>query len=226
MTATIGPDDFDFTASPRPDLLRAVTGLQPGPAQTHVLLADYGVNSCQRLAAGDAGGRVTFGLWPAELKEQANHLYGQRRGRRMISAARAHDWSAAPSPHLAFWNAAPIVRLYMSPPLDAAEYVGRWEDGDLDLVGAYAPAEVRATLWPWLKGRGYATAEDDITLETWLTTRLKNRPAFMRPGLRLKRHCGRADFLNARAASSTVGRIREELSEILEAAGDVAPWTR
>jgi hypothetical protein len=137
MTATIGPDDFDFTASPRPDLLRAVTGLEPVPAQTHVLLADYGVNSCQRLAAGDAGGRVTFGLWPAELKEQAKHLYGRRLGRPMISAARAHGWSAAPSPHLAFWNAAPIVRLYMSPSLDAADYARRWEDEDLEWVGGH-----------------------------------------------------------------------------------------
>jgi hypothetical protein len=203
MTATIGPDDFDLTASPRPDLLRAVTGLEPVPAQTHVLLADYGVNSCQRLAAGDAGGRVTFGLWPAELKEQAKHLYGRRLGRPMISAARAHGWSAAPSPHLAFWNAAPIVRLYMSPSLDAADYARRWEDEDLEWVGAYAPAEVRSTLWPWLKRRGYADVEDDSTLETWLTTRLKKRLAFVRPGLRLKRQCGADDLLNMRAASLT-----------------------
>jgi hypothetical protein len=182
MAATIGPDDLDFTASPRPDLLRAVTGLEPVPAQTHVLLADYGVRSCQRLAAGDAGGRVTFGLWPAELKEQAKHLYGRRLGRRMVSIARARDWNAAPSPHLAFWNAAPVVRLYMSPSIDADEYAHRWEDEDLAWVGAHSRDEVRTTLWPWLKNRGYATAADDSILETRLTTRLKNRPAFLRRG--------------------------------------------
>ena len=108
-----------------------------------MMLDGLGVQSMQRLAIGDVGGNVVVALWPAELKEQATYLYGQRLGRPMIAAACELGWTAKPSPHLAFRNASPPLRLYMAPPLDAAEYARRWEEGDLEQVGAHSRADVR-----------------------------------------------------------------------------------
>ena len=110
------------------------------------------------LGIGDVGGNVVVGLWPAELKEQAKYLYGRRLGRPMVAAARERGWTAEPSPHLAFRNASPTVRLYMAPHVDAAEYARRWEEGDLERVGAHAREDVRDKLWPWLKSGSIAPA--------------------------------------------------------------------
>lgn len=39
--ATIGADDLDITASPRPDVLRAISGLDPVEKGSHVLLVEW-----------------------------------------------------------------------------------------------------------------------------------------------------------------------------------------
>jgi hypothetical protein len=211
VATTIGADDVGLFASPQRDLLRAISGIDPVEKGTHVLLEPHGVRSSHRLAAGDVGGALWVALWPAELKEQATYLYGQRLAGPMIEASRAHGWTAQPSPHLAFRNSQPALRLYMSPPLDASEYARRWEDGDLERVGAHSRAEVRQTLWPWLKSRGYATDADDEVVEDWLSRCLGNRDALLRPGLRLKRECGSA---------TSPETLRREVDAILAAAGE------
>jgi hypothetical protein len=218
VPATIGANDVDFFASPLPRLLRAVSGIEPVEKGTHVLLDAHGVRSTQRLAAGDRGGTRWVALWPGELKEQATYLYGQRLARPMIEVARANGWTAAPSPHLAFRNSPAARRLYMAPEVDASEYAGRWEDRDLEWVGAHSAADVRRRLWPWLKSRGYAADADDEVLEEWLSERLGNRPALMRPGLRLKRRCD---------PDTGAETLRREIDAILTAAGEpVLPATR
>lgn len=193
MTATIGPDDADIHDSPRPRILREITGLEPVAKGTHVLVDRLGFRSIQRVAAGDVNGSLVVALWPAELKPQALHLYGKRRGRTMISAALAHGWTATSAPQLAFWHAAPPVRLYMEPTVDTLEYARRWEEDDLDWVGAHPRADVRRVLWPWLKSREYVTDADDAVLDQWLASYLGRRPALLRPGLRLKRRCAPSD---------------------------------
>lgn len=217
VATTIGADDIGLFASPQRELLRAISGIDPVEKGTHVLLEPHGVRSSHRLAAGDVGGALWVALWPAELKTQATYLYGQRLARPMIEAARAHGWTAEPSPHLAFRNSQPALRLYMAPKLDAAEYARRWEDGDLERVGAHSRSEVRGSLWPWLKNRGYATDSDDQVLEDWLSRCLGDRPALMRPGLRLKRAC---------RSGETPEALRAEINAILAAAGEpVLPGT-
>ena len=213
MAAAIGADDLDITESPRPDLLYAISGIEPVEKDTHVLLEPHGVQSTHRLAAGDPGGTLHLALWPAELKTQATYLYGQRLARPMIETARAQGWTADPSPHLAFRNSQPALRLYMAPPIDASEYARRWEEGDLERVGAHSRADVRGSLWPWLKCRGYATDTDDGVLEEWLSRCLGDRPALMRPGLRLKRVC---------RSGETPEALRVEVNAILAAAGEPA----
>jgi hypothetical protein len=140
----------------------------------------------------------------------------------MIAAARKRGWTAEPSPHLAFRNASPLLRLYMAPHLDAAEYARRWEEGDLERVGAHARADVRGELWPWLKTRGYATDGDDSVLVEWLETRLGKRPALLRPGLRLKRAWPRDTLASRREASALAEEIRADVDAILVAAHEPA----
>ena len=115
--------------------------------------------SAQRLAFGDVGGGIVVGLWPAELKRQADYLYTDGRGGAMVAAATQRGWEVRPSPHLAFFNSAPAQRLYMDPELDAEVYAERWEGADGRLIGQHSGEEVRHHLWPWLKQRGYASAE-------------------------------------------------------------------
>ena len=101
MAATIGADDLDVFRSPHPDLLRQLSGIEPVPAGTHVVLEEHGVKSTQRLAIGDVG-ELVAALWLAELKKQALYPYEIRRGSQMVEAARAQGWTAEASPQLAF----------------------------------------------------------------------------------------------------------------------------
>ena len=220
MTARIGADDVVLFSAPQPDVLRQISGIEPEAAETHVFLGPYGVQSTQRLALGDVGGGLVAGLWPAELKTQAEYLYGLGLATPMIAAARRLGWTAEPSPHIGFWNSAPDQRLYMSPSLDAAEYAHRWQTGDLRRVRQYEPAEVRTTLWPWLKERGYASAVDDEMLERFLTSRLKKRPAHMRPGLRLKRRWDAETIRGLGGRRAVAAAIRGDVNAILAAAGE------
>lgn len=144
MTARIGADDSGFFESPRPQLLREISGIQPEPSGVHVLLYDHGVQSTQRLALGDVGGGIVVALWPAELKSQAEYLYADGRGKAMVAAARKREWDVTPTPHLAFFNSAPAERLYMAPEVDAAEYAVRWEKTDGRHIGRH-PSEKGAS---------------------------------------------------------------------------------
>ena len=176
------------------------------------------MQSTQRIGAGDVGGNLWIALWPAELKEQAKYLYGKRLARPMIDAARRQGWTATANPHLAFRNSQPSLRLYMAPAIDAYEYAGRWEDSDLEWVGAHSRADVRRTLWPWLKSRGYVENADDQVLEEWLSSCLGRRPAFMRPGIYFKRKFN---------STTKAELIRHEVNAILAAAHEPAlPATR
>jgi hypothetical protein len=220
MAATIGPNDVNLYESPLPQLLRETSGIQPVNAGTHVMLKGYRVRSIRRLAIGDVGGRVTVSVWPAELKEQAKYLYGQRLGRAMIATARERGWTAKPNPHLAFRNSAAARCLYMEPQLDAAEYARRWEEGDLERVGAHQRADIRADLLPWLKSRGYATDDDDPVLEEWIATCLGNRPTFLRPGLRLSRAWRTDALASPLEPSALADEVRSDVDAILRAAGE------
>src|SRR5438067_1153719 len=108
MRAAVGADDLEMFQEPLPELLRDVSGIEPESASLHVLLEDHGVVSAQRLALSGYGGGVVVALWPGELKSQAEYLYGNQLGRRMVAAALERGWKAEGSPQLAFRNSAPV----------------------------------------------------------------------------------------------------------------------
>jgi hypothetical protein len=136
-----------------------------------------------------------------------------------VAAARDHGWSAAASPHVAFFTAQPAVRLYMAPAIDAAKYARRWEQTDLDWVRQFQPKNVRAELWPWLKRRGYASDRDDRVLEQFLQI-LGRRPAHMRPGLRLKHRWDAEAIRGLGGRKALASELRRHIDAILGAAGD------
>jgi hypothetical protein len=219
MTARIGADDVAFFESPHPTLLREISGIEPEPSGVHVLLDKHaGVQSTQRLALGDAGGGIVVALWPAELKPQADYLYTNGRGKAMVMAAREHGWDVRPSPHLAFFTSPPSQRLYMAPELDPEEYAERWEGADAWHIGQHSADEVRQHLWPWLKQRGYASAEDDDVLRQFLSL-LGRRPTHLRPAMRFRRQWDAA-AVSQLGRTELASAVRAEVNDILQAAGE------
>ena len=220
MTARIGADDLElFRGQGLPQVLAAVMGTDPGPDGWHAPFGDR-VRSVQRLGLAGPGGGLVVGMWPGELKAQAQHLYQRGRAAAMIARAVERGWIAEPSPQLAFWNSPPEQRLYMRPAIDADRYVSRWEGPDMRRVGRHSREEVERTLWPWLKLRGYADDGDDPVLSEFLEHRLGTRQADLRPGLRLRRHWDRAAVDEAGGAAAMVDVIRADVTAILGAAGE------
>jgi 5-methylcytosine-specific restriction endonuclease McrA len=215
MTAIIGADDLNVFLDPQPDLLRRISRIRPEPGGLHVILEPFGIRSTQRLALSRHDEDLVAGLWPAELKLQAEYLYGRRLATPMVARARELGWTAVAAPQLALRNYAPGQRLYMRSGLDAADYVARWEDGDLARVGQYSRNEIRSTLWPWLIERGYLDGADESELADWVANHLGNRPAFLRPGLRLK-------VTYPAGSANVVERIRSDVNAILAAAHEPA----
>jgi hypothetical protein len=111
----------------------------------------------QRLALSAYGGGLVAALWPGELKDQAQALYGKQLGTKVVAAALERGWSAEGSPHLAFRNSPAGQRLYMKPEVGALEYSRRWEQDDLEKVGAHDRNSVRRSL--------------ALAQETWLRRR-------------------------------------------------------
>jgi hypothetical protein len=126
----------------------------------------------------------------------------------MIRCAQERGWRAEPAPQLAFRSSAADRRLYLVITEDVLRYAQRWEGPDFSYIGQYERAPLRRELWPWLKSIGFVTDSDDDVVEEWVATRLGNRPAFFRAGLRLV------------GSRPEVEALREDVNAILAAAGE------
>jgi hypothetical protein len=120
---------------------------------------------------------------------------------------------------LAYFNAPPSQRLYLDARVDVDEYARRWEDEDRPWIRQFFAPEVRRTLWPWLKRRGYATAADEEELEQFLRM-LGRRGAHLRPGLRLLRVWDPAAQRALRGSQELAAAIRDAVNGVLTAAGE------
>jgi hypothetical protein len=213
--------DIPFLEDLDGDLVRAVTGLEPN-ARGEVLFPDASVRSTQRLAIGGRGGGVAVFTWPGELKPQAEYLYRDGRGRRLLAAAASAGWEAEPRPHLAFWRSKPTERLYLDATISAEEYVDQLSRGDLGRVGEYRRDAVAGELWPWLVERGYASEADAARLPEFLERlrRRNDRPAHFRPGLRLVRRWPSDEVRRLSTRGELAGEIRTAVNAVLGAVGD------
>lgn len=215
-----GTADLHLLDTPVPQLLRAVTGLEPVGSGVHVLLDQRtGIRSTQRLALADVGGGIAAFTWPAELKPQALYLYDNGRGERLLEASRVAGWEVDMRPHLAFRNSRPSQRLYMNPSIEVARYIEGWSGPDGRQIGQHEPDEIRAVLWAWLLERGYASRDDEQELEGFFA-RLGRRPAHLRPGLRLLRRWRSAEVAELRARSGLADSTRDAINRVLLSVGD------
>jgi len=222
MTAQIGYDGLDRRGDPRCELLIDVAGVEPEPGRDWVDLGRLGFRSTQRLWIGDYDGGVAVATWAAELKPQACYLYGGGLGSALVAAAIERGWAVEPSPHIAFRTASAARRLYMSPSIEARDYVACWEDEDaLSRIGGnYARGAVEHELWPWLKQRGFADDGDDAVLRRFLDECLGNWPANMRPGLRFFRVWALDE--GAELGSALVETIRSQFDAVFAVAHEPA----
>ena len=126
-------------------------------------------------------------------------------------------WAA---PHLAFFTAPASRRLYLAPDVDPAVYAGRWEGSDASWIGEHSADEVRRSLWPWLKRRGYAEDADDAVLDEFISI-LGRRRTHLRPALRLHKRWDREE-LAAMPERDVARLIRDEVNVVVAAAGEPA----
>jgi hypothetical protein len=208
------PDDVR-----RPELLRQVTGISPEAAGMHVLLRRAGYRSVQRLVLLEVNGGIRAALWPGELKPHAKYLYSDHRAERFVSVALQGAWSVRPNPHIAFFQAPPHQRLYLDPIVDLRQYVELWEGPGWERIRGYSQEELTASLWPWLKERGCATAADDPVFGEFLRLLGGRRLAHLRPGLRAE-HVWLRNEVAALSASQLAAEVRAEVNRVLQAIGE------
>jgi hypothetical protein len=87
---------------------------------------------------------------------------------------------------------------------------------------AYAPDTVKDELWPWLRERGYAGAEDDQYLEDYLDG-LGHRDAHLRPGIEVVRLWSWADAVELDDRGLLAAEIKDAVIEILTALQEPLP---
>jgi hypothetical protein len=174
----------------------------------------------QRIALGKSGNRLAMCSWPGELKDQAEVFYSGDRVDRLLAFLDVHgEWRATPKPHLAFPFAKVPEILYLSPSLDAYNYLRRWTEPDaFDQIGAHAPDTVLSQLWRWLLEQGLTDEgpAKDGSLDAYLERVARRQSALMRPGLELRREWDWAEIKGA-GREALVGELRETMREVLDA---------
>lgn len=218
MGAQIGPRDVHFGVA-RPDLLRQVTGISPDAVGKHAFLKDAGYKSVQRLVLEDVNGGILAGLWPGELKPHAKYLYSNHRAEEFVSAASEGGWSVHPNAHIAFFQAPSHQRLYLDPVISLRQYVDLWEGPGWERIGGYSQGELTASLRPWLKEQGCATAADDSVFGEFFRLLGGRRAAHLRPGLRAERMWPRGEVA-ARPALQLAADVRAEVNRVLRVIGE------
>jgi hypothetical protein len=216
-----GPDDRLLEAGDR-ELLREVTGVDPDRSGVNAVLPDTEKRATQRVGLGAVGGGIVVLTWPGELVHQARRLYDGSRASRLLAAASEGGWRVEMRPHLAYWRSRPFERLYMHPrsSMTADEYVDAWAGADSGRIRGYSLDETRDELWPWLRKRGYAAAQDHTELELFLERVKKaNRTAHLRPGLALILRWER-EQIEALGRRRLAEEIRASLDLLIAALGD------
>jgi hypothetical protein len=189
-----------------------------------VVMLDEATRTTQRIALQQDGDALALCTWLAELKPQAQALYRTGRAQRLAGFLADHPgtWAARPNVHLAFRNAPPAQRLYLTCHLAISEYIRNWADSDFAQVGACRYDKIRESLWPWLRERRYAAPEDDQRLEPFLN-RLGHRDNHLRPGIRLCRTWPWPHAVDRDERGTLVTDLRAAVRELLNALDEPLP---
>jgi hypothetical protein len=211
-------------------LLREATGImdvkpeRPGIGAAVMLDKAIGTKATQRIALQQQAESLALCTWPAELKSQAEALYGTGRVRRLMGFLAAHPdaWQARPNIQLAFRNAPVAQRLFPHCYLEITEYVHRWSGNDFGKIGAHPFDHIREDLWPWLRERQYASPEDDQQLDAFLK-RLGRRDAHLRPGIEVRRPWPWTHAVDLDQRGALASDVRTAVAELLTALNEPLP---
>src|SRR3954453_3253388 len=137
-----------------------------------------GTKCIQRISVDLEGDAVLLSTFPAELQDQAQAFYGDRRRvDRVLDLATLSTWTVRPNGHLSWWLAAPERRWYFTDgALDASQYMRQWQT-DLGHVHSYQRDAIVTELWPWLLRRGYVGERDRVLMEEFVA-RLPRWPSW------------------------------------------------
>ena len=124
-----------------------------------------------------------------------------------------------PNAHVAFFQAPSHQRLYLDPVMNLRQYVDLWEGPGWERIGGYSQGKLTASLWPWLKEQGCATAADDSVFGEFLRLLGGRRAAHLRPGLRAERMWPRGEVA-ARPALQLAADVRAEVNRVLRVIGE------
>jgi hypothetical protein len=196
------PSSACSAASEAEDLLESALATATGSAEPRprherpsgVETMMDGWASTQRIALGGDGGVIVLRTWPAELKPQAQAVYGTRVGETVLQLVEGGgSWTAEPIPHLAFRTSRPHERFYFECPMTLRQYVESWSrPEDLAEVGQQETDAIASSLWPWLCEQGYAVGslEQRRELDDYLERLARRRmPALLRPSILLQKRC-------------------------------------
>ena len=158
-------------------------------------------------------------LWPGELKGQALAFYRGDRAVDAVRAASSSGWLVEPRPHLGFFMASRGQRLHLTPRVDALTYARQWTEADVGRAGGWPLERLRAELWPWLLGRGYASPGDEAGLDRYERLAGRRGP-HLRPAMRFAREWDAADAAELDRRGRLAPEVRRLVDEALGLLGE------
>jgi hypothetical protein len=117
----------------------------------------------------------------------------------------------------------PVVqRLYLHCRLEITEYIHLWSGTDIAQIRAHYYDDIKENLWPWLRERQYAGAEDDQQIDAFLK-RLGRRPAHLRPGIKVERIWPWPHAVDLDERGALASEVRTAIAELLTALDEPLP---
>lgn len=180
------------------------------------------MTSIQRVALLDRGDTLFVTIWPADLVDQAKHVYSvEWRVAALLELDAEEGWYVRPNFYVGYFNAPVGARWYTT--ADArpiAEYLPNWVEDLDESVGRYERKDVEDdSFWQWLLERGYAQLEDRPGLDRLLATRVSRFD--VRPSIEVAHGCAWAEAVAlddggaqlATAVAEAVDRVLRGLDE-------------
>ncbi len=167
-------------------VLSEATGLEAAESERGACVKFPGkrVTSTQRVALEVCGDVLELRTWPAELKEQAEHLYkNPARVEALIRLLGQEGWVLRPNFHVSFFNAPGPARWYTDCTVSPEQYLRQWIEDAPEIGGCRRTKLEDPSFWDWLRQRGYASPEDRHGLKDLLDSNPTRQSFHIRPSI-------------------------------------------
>ena len=148
-----------------------------------------GVHAVDRVGIWIESGVVHLAMWSGELQGQYRYLYGApQRVEALIALTHSPGWKLKANFHLGFRYSRSSQRWYPDGKLSGDKYVRQWVEDVGKHAGGRTPAEIADKGFrKWLLNRHYATNEDLIGLNKWISARSAGLQIHVRPSVQIQR---------------------------------------